>query len=132
MIKELTGGRGVDLAIDCVGSSRTIRSSWLLTRRGGRCVVVGIGRKVDPVSLSPLEIFHSARTLTGCVAGGADPRTDYPRLVEWAASGRLVTDGLITHRAGLDGLTDAFPRMRQASGGRTVILPRPTFQESQP
>ncbi|GEB65045.1 alcohol dehydrogenase [Sinomonas atrocyanea] len=122
-IRGMTGNRGVDAAIDCVGASATIRQSWDMTRRGGRTVVVGIGRKEDYVAFSPLELFHSSRSLIGCVAGGSDPRTDYPRLLDWVKAGTLVTDGLITDRLGLGGVEEAFEKMQSASGGRTVIDP---------
>lgn len=122
-IRKLTGGRGVDTSIDCVGASATIRQSWQMTRRGGTTVVVGIGSKDDQVSFSPLELFYFARTITGCVAGGGDPAIDYPRLFDWVKSNQLVTDGLITRQMPLEGVGEAFELMKAGSGGRAVIHP---------
>jgi len=122
-VRGLTSNRGVDAAIDCVGGSATIRQAWQMTRRGGRTVVVGIGKKEDLVPFSPLELFYSSRSLIGCVAGGGDPSIDYPRLVDWVKSGQLVTDGLITGQFGLDGVDEAFGMMKTGSGGRAVVHP---------
>lgn len=123
-VRKATNGRGADIAVDCVGAAATIRQSWGMTRRGGTAVVVGIGPKTAEVTFNPLELFYFARTLVGCVAGGGDPRSDYPRLLEWARTGELVTDGLITDRRDLGGIDDAFVAMSSASGGRTVIHPK--------
>lgn len=122
-VRGLTDGRGVDHAIECVGRGSTIRAAWSATRRGGRTTVVGIGRKDDPVPLSALEVFHFARTLSGCVFGSSDPDRDVPILLEHWRAGRLDLEALATHRVGLDGVEAAFARMRAGEGGRTLVLP---------
>ncbi len=81
-IRALTGGRGADAAVECVGRAVTIRTAWDSTRRGGRTTVVGIGGKDQQVSFHALEIFHWGRSLTGCVYGNADPAADLPMLAE--------------------------------------------------
>ena len=81
-VRGLTERRGADHAFDCVGLAETIRSSWASTRRGGVTTVVGIGGKDTQVSFSPLELFHFARTLQGCVYGSTDPLTDIPKVLE--------------------------------------------------
>lgn len=122
-VRELTDGRGVDYAFDCVGSAPTIREAWQLTRRGGTACIVGIGRKDDRVDFGALELFHFARTLKGCVAGSLDPREDFDRLFDWLRSGQLDLDLLITGRAGLDGVDVALAELRDGSGIRTLLSP---------
>jgi S-(hydroxymethyl)glutathione dehydrogenase/alcohol dehydrogenase len=122
-VRALTDGRGVDHAIECVGRGSTIRAAWSSTRRGGRTTVVGIGRKDDPVPLSALEVFHFGRTLSGCVFGSSDPDRDVPLLLDHWRAGRLDLEGLVTHRVGLDGVAEAFARMRAGEGGRTIVVP---------
>jgi S-(hydroxymethyl)glutathione dehydrogenase/alcohol dehydrogenase len=122
-VRGLTGGRGADAAFDCVGSAATIRASWSATRRGGTTVVVGIGGKEQQVSFSALELFHFARTLTGCVYGSTDPLRDIPVLLDHAAAGRLDLGALVTSTVGLDGIEDAFAAMAAGTGARTVVLP---------
>jgi S-(hydroxymethyl)glutathione dehydrogenase/alcohol dehydrogenase len=70
-----------------------------------------------------LEVFHFARSLTGCVYGSSDPDVDVPRLVDAWRDGRLDLDALVTDRAGLDGIDAAFDRMRAGHGGRTLVIP---------
>jgi S-(hydroxymethyl)glutathione dehydrogenase/alcohol dehydrogenase len=122
-VRGLTGGRGVDHAFDCVGSAETIRACWGATRRGGSTTVVGIGGKDQQVSFSALELFHFARTLRGCVYGGADPSVLMPRLLDHAAKGELDLGALVTGTVGLDGIDEAFAQMAAGIGVRTVLVP---------
>lgn len=122
-VRRLTQGRGVDHAIECVGSAATIRQAWSSTRRGGRTTVVGIGRGDAQVSFSPLEIFHFGRTLSGCVYGNSDPARDVPVVLEHLAAGRLDLAALITRRIDLHAIDDAFERMAAGEGVRSLVLP---------
>jgi S-(hydroxymethyl)glutathione dehydrogenase/alcohol dehydrogenase len=116
-------GAGADHAFDCVGLAETIRSSWASTRRGGVTTVVGIGGKDTQVSFSPLELFHFARTLQGCVYGSTDPLSDIPKVLAHAAEGRLDLGALISGTVGLDGIDDAFADMAAGTGARTLVVP---------
>jgi S-(hydroxymethyl)glutathione dehydrogenase/alcohol dehydrogenase len=121
-VRALTDGRGVDHAFDCVGSAATIRDAWRCARRGGSCTVVGIGRRDTPVEFSPLELFHYSRTLNSSVYGSGDPDRDVPMLAEQVLLGHLDLAPLVTHRIGLDGVPQAFERMRAGQGIRSVIV----------
>ncbi|RII18832.1 S-(hydroxymethyl)mycothiol dehydrogenase [Streptomyces sp. YIM 130001] len=121
-VRGLTGGRGADVAVECVGRAQTIRTAWESTRRGGRTTVVGIGGKDQQVTFNALEIFHWGRTLAGCVYGNCDPAVDLPVLADHARSGRLDLRSLVTDRIDLDGIPAAFDAMRQARGGRALIV----------
>jgi S-(hydroxymethyl)glutathione dehydrogenase/alcohol dehydrogenase len=121
-VRQLTGGLGTDVAIECAGRAETIRAAWSATRRGGRTTVVGIGGKDQRVSFSALEIFLTARTLSGCVYGNSDPARDLPVLAEHVRTGRLDLSVLVTDRIGLDGIPAAFEAMTTGRGGRALIL----------
>lgn len=122
-VRALTGKRGVDHAFDCVGLAETIRAAWGSTRRGGSTTIVGIGGKEQKVTFSALELFHFARTIRGCVYGGADPRLLMPRILEHAAAGELDLGALITSTIGLDGIDAAFTDMAKGIGVRAVVVP---------
>ncbi len=122
-VRGLTEGRGSDHAFDCVGLPETVRSSWSATRRGGVMTVVGIGGKDEKVSFSPLELFHYARTIQGCVYGSTDPLVDIPKVLAHAAAGRLDLGALISGTVGLDGIGGAFEDMASGKGARTLVVP---------
>lgn len=122
-VRGLTEKRGADHAFDCVGLADTIRASWSATRRGGTTTVVGIGGKEQQVTFTALELFHFARVLQGCVYGSTDPLTDIPKILGFAAEGRLDLGALITGTVGLDGIDAAFADMSAGKGARTVVVP---------
>jgi S-(hydroxymethyl)glutathione dehydrogenase/alcohol dehydrogenase len=122
-IRSLTDGRGADVALECVGRAATIRQAWSCTRRGGRAVIVGVGRNDDRVDFGALELFHFARSVTGCIYGNTDPGADLPRLVEAWREGKLDVEALVTNRTDLSGVDEAFAQMRAGHGGRTLLVP---------
>ncbi|MDV9189431.1 Zn-dependent alcohol dehydrogenase [Streptomyces sp. SR27] len=121
-IRKLTGGHGVDVAVECVGRAVTIRTAWESTRRGGRTTVVGIGGKDQQVTFNALEIFHWGRTLAGCVYGNSDPAADLPVLAEHIRAGRFDLGALVTERITLEGIPGAFDNMLAGKGGRALVV----------
>ena len=125
-VRALTGKQGVDFAFDCVGSARTIRDAWGMTRRGGTACVVGIGGKDDKVSFSALELFHFARTLVGCVAGSLDAARDLPGYFDHVRAGDLDLASMVTARGGLSDVEGALQEMAGGRGIRTLVVPGET------
>jgi S-(hydroxymethyl)glutathione dehydrogenase/alcohol dehydrogenase len=121
-VRSLTGGRGADHAFECVGRAVAIRSAWRATRRGGSVTVVGMGARDDLVSLSALDIFHSARTLRSSVYGSSDPDRDIPLLAASVLDGSLDLSPLVSHRIGLADAPAAFERMARGEGARSVVV----------
>ncbi|WP_420081271.1 Zn-dependent alcohol dehydrogenase [Streptomyces sp. JL4002] len=121
-VRALTGGHGADVAVECVGRAESIRAAWESTRRGGRTTVVGIGGKEQQVTFHALEIFHFARTLTGCVYGNSDPARDLPVIAEHVRAGRMDLGALVTDRIGLDDIPAAFDAMLAGKGGRSLVV----------
>ena len=57
VIKQATGGRGVDLSLECIGLQNTIASAVQVLRTGGRAVIVGLGSE-NIVTLPPTEFVR--------------------------------------------------------------------------
>ncbi|GGS37101.1 alcohol dehydrogenase catalytic domain-containing protein [Actinokineospora fastidiosa] len=122
-VRALTGGRGADVVIECVGHPAAIRTAWSASRRGGHVVVVGVGSAKAKVEFSALELYWFGRTLSGCVYGEIDPDVDVPRVLDWVRTGQLDASSLITARTDLSGIENAFAEMRAGRGGRTLVIP---------
>lgn len=123
--RQLTGKVGADYAFDCVGSARTIRDAWSMTRRGDSVCIVGVGPKDDVVSFNALELFHFARSLTGCVAGSLGARHDRPRFFSRIREGRLDLRQLVTGHSGLADIEPALDSIAAGRGIRTLVRPGP-------
>lgn len=119
-VRELSDG-GVDHAIEAVGIAATIRLAWDVLRPGGSAVVVGLAPVGLEVAIPAIE-FLSAKNLKGCYYGSGNPAEELPELAEMAASGRFPLADSVSHFTDLDGIDDAFQRMNQSVGARTVIV----------
>ena len=101
-ILELTGGRGVDLAFECIGSAATVSVATRSTRVQGRTVVVGVGIEAQPFSF--VDMLVNEREIIGtagyfgefemCMALMVDGRIDVRPLVSaWIGLDDIVTRG---------------------------------------
>ena len=125
-MRALTEGRGADQALECVGSATTIRQAWTAVRRGGTCVVVGLGPQGPAGDVQPARAFHFSRTLVSSIYGNSDARRDIEALLPYVADGRLDLAATITDRISLGDVPAAFERMERGEGGRAlVVFPTP-------
>ena len=121
-VRALTGGRGADHAIECVGRAETIRTAWSVTRRGGRATILGLGPASEQVTFNALEVTYFARTLAGCMYGSSDPAADVPHLLSHYRAGDLDLRSLVTDHIALSDLDTAFAKMRTGAGARSLIV----------
>jgi S-(hydroxymethyl)glutathione dehydrogenase / alcohol dehydrogenase len=118
---QLTGGRGFDYVFECVGRSETARQAYRLARRGGTVVVVGAGSRSDQVSFSMAELFADNKRILSSFYGGADPRTEFVRLIRLWRAGRLDLEAMISARLPLERVDQALDLLRAGTAIRTVL-----------
>jgi S-(hydroxymethyl)glutathione dehydrogenase / alcohol dehydrogenase len=122
-VRELTGGRGADHVIDCVGLAATIKDGWKTLRRGGSLTIVGIGSAQEVVEFSSLELFAFARRILPCVNGSLDAERDLPGYFEHVRSGRLDLRSLVSREIGLDGVAAGFADLAAGTVARILLRP---------
>lgn len=120
-LRRLTGGRGVDVALDLVGVEATLRPAILSLAPFGRAVAVGLGNR--PVPIYPYqEIINREVEIIGCSDHLA---SELPLLLELIRRGCLDLGPVVTDVIPLDAgaVNAALDRLdRYAAGGvRTVI-----------
>jgi S-(hydroxymethyl)glutathione dehydrogenase / alcohol dehydrogenase len=121
-IRELTQGRGADFAFEAVGRKQSIEAAYAAIRRGGTCVVIGIGSREETVSLNAYFLPVLGKRLLGCWYGGADVHRDVPRLLEMYRAGGLKLDELVGRTYGLDQVNEAFTDLAGTGAGRGLIV----------
>ena len=121
-VRELTGGTGVDHALEVVGRSDTILAAYGMARRGGVVTVVGAGGFNDIVGIPAMSLMADAKTIRGCVYGATDPARDFPLMVDLARRGAIDLERLITRRIGLEDLGAAFDAMDAGEVARSVVV----------
>jgi S-(hydroxymethyl)glutathione dehydrogenase/alcohol dehydrogenase len=120
-VMELTRG-GVDYAFECLGTPATVQQSVSMLKRGGTAVFVGIVPLGRMVELHIADITFQEKRLIGSLMGSNRFRLDMPRYVDFYLDGRLHLDEMISARIGLDGINDAFERLRKGDAARQVVV----------
>lgn len=105
-ILELTGGRGVDVAIEALGLQDTFENALRSLRPGGTLSSLGVysGKLTMPLEAIAAGLGDHKIVTTLCPGGKERMR----RLMEVVASGRVDLEPLVTHRFRLDDVVDAY------------------------
>lgn len=118
LIKDLTGGLGVDVSFDCVGGADTPELSVDLTRKGGTTVIVG-ARGNNPIPFHFRKIFSVDRTIVGSVAYNREMETTVALL----ADKKIDPSRLITAKVPLkDGVEKGFKALVDNKDNNLKIL----------
>lgn len=125
-IMALTGGEGVDAAVEALGLPETFEACLRVTKAGGRVSNVGYhGENPAPLRL-PLDAFGlgmgDKSIHTGLCPGGSDRMARIFRLIQ---SGRVDPSPMTTHRFDFGDVDRAFQLM--ATKDDNVIKPLISF-----
>ncbi|WP_413796959.1 zinc-dependent alcohol dehydrogenase family protein [Streptomyces iranensis] len=111
---------GFDTVVDATGALPVIEQCLPLTRDGGTVFLYGMAGERERIELSPHEIF--SRELT--VRGSFTQAFSFDRALRVLRTGRVRTDGMITHRFGLGSFGAALDAVRDdRSCVKAVIHP---------
>jgi len=121
-ILRLTGGRGVDVALELIGLPLTMRQAVLSLAVQGRAALAGITEK--PIEIYPYqEILNKEAEIIGVSDHLAQ---ELPTLIEFVRQGKLNLSSAITRVIGLDAgaVNQALDQLEQFGDEvRTVIVP---------
>jgi threonine dehydrogenase-like Zn-dependent dehydrogenase len=105
-ILEATGGRGVDVAIEALGTQETFESCLRVLRPGGVLSSLGVYSGKLTLPLDALAAGLGDHTLVTTLCPGGKERMR--RLLAVVASERADLRALVTHRFPLDRIEDAY------------------------
>ena len=122
--RGMTNGQGADSCVVSVGvtSGANIADGVDAIRKGGTCVLTGIGNMADaniPVSAAMITLFQ--KRIQGSLFGASSPTKDIPAMIELYRRGQLKLDELITRRYTLDQVNEGYSDMRDGLNMRGVI-----------
>ncbi len=119
-VMRLTGGNGVDVALEAVGRNETVAGAIDCTRKGGTVTLVG---NVSPEVTLPLQkvVVKQLRLQGSCASSG-----EYPDAIELIASGKIQVKPLITAVASLEEGPGWFERLhaREPNLMKIILTPR--------
>ncbi len=121
-IRELTGGNGVDVAIDAIGLPEVYRQCFEARDLAGTVVLVGVPRPDMTIELPFLDVFGRGGSLRSSWYGDCLPSRDFPMLIDLYRQGRLDLDGFVSETISLDGVEEAFEKMERGEVLRSVVV----------
>ncbi|MCI4439294.1 zinc-dependent alcohol dehydrogenase family protein [archaeon] len=120
-VYEKTEGIGVDVSIECVGSSAAIETAFRLARRGGKLLIFGVAPEHDVWHVKPFELYDKEISI---FTSYRSPYT-FQRAVEVASSGKIKLKPIISHIYSLDEAPKAFNELASRKKGMIKVLLKP-------
>jgi len=119
-LKRLTGGRGVDVALELIGLPLTMQQSVDALAKLGRAVIAGVTGKtfeVEPYT----QLIPTEAEIIGCSDHLAQ---ELPALIELARRGTLDLSGVVTYTLPLDAdaINAAMDRLEGFSDDVRVVI----------
>jgi L-iditol 2-dehydrogenase len=118
-VRELTEGRGADVAFEAVGIEATVQACIAAVRKGG-CVTL-VGNSAPQIAL-PIQsvVTRQIRLQGSCASNG-----EYPEALELIASGRVEVDRFISATARLEEGPGWFERLHHGERGLMKVVLKP-------
>ena len=122
-IKHMTGGRGVDVAIEALGTQATFENALRVLRPGGTLSSLGVysGKLSVPMEAFAAGLGDHKIVTTLCPGGKERMR----RLLELVRQGRLDLTPLLTHTFPLDRITEAYQLFGERREGVIKVAIKP-------
>lgn len=117
-MRELTGGRGVDVAIEAVGVEAALKDCLASTRRRGTVLVQGIFTERVPIHM----LGFVTREITMIGSNSTHPA----RAMEWVLAGKAEPEKIVTHIIPLERIVeDGFGVLTNNKAEAVKILVEP-------
>ncbi len=121
-IQELTGGNGVDVAIEAVGNPVTYEQAFYARDLAGTVVLVGVPNPEMKIELPLIEVFGRGGALKSSWYGDCLPTRDFPMFIDLYLQGRLDLDGFVSETIGIGDVEEAFHKMERGEVLRSVVV----------
>ena len=111
---------GFDVVIDATGASGVTQQALELTKDRGTVLIYGVTGQADRIALSPYDVYRRELTIKGSFA----QVSSFQGAIAMLRSGRVRTEGIITHRFPLDRFADALEAVqRDERCHKAVMVP---------
>jgi alcohol dehydrogenase len=126
-VRQLTGGRGADVAIEAVGRQETFEAALRALRPGGILSSLGVyaGKLVAPIDGLSAGLGDKRLVTTLCPGGKERMR----RLLALVATHRVDLGSLVTHEFTLDDLAEAIALVAERRDGVLKVALHPAVRD---
>jgi D-arabinitol dehydrogenase (NADP+) len=117
-VMDASGGAGYDIVVEATGSTAIGDICVPLTRNGGTVLIYGVTTAHEQVRFHPYDVFRREITIRGSFAEIAS----FGAAIAALRTGRVRTDGIISHRFGLDEYGQALETLRSDPTAHKVVI----------
>ena len=121
-IRDITGGNGVNVAIEAVGNPAVYEQAFFARDLAGTVVLVGVPDPQMRVDLPMIEIFGRGGSLKSSWYGDCLPTRDFPMFIDLYMQGRLDLDRFVSETIALDEVEESFHKMERGEVLRSVVM----------
>jgi len=121
-IRDLTGGHGVNVAIEAVGSPQTYEQAFYARDHAGILVQVGVPSPEMQIQLPLIELFGRGGALKSSWYGDCLPSRDFPTYIDLYLQGRLDLDRFVSETISIEDVEEAFHKMQRGEVLRSVVV----------
>ena len=118
-LRDLTDGRGADVAMEAVGATPTVKACIDSVRKGGAVTLIGNIAKTVEFGLQPVVTREIS------VFGSCASANDYPACLELLARGAIQVDPMISAKGSLDEGPSFFDRLYSHEPNLTKVILNP-------
>lgn len=119
-VRELTDGRGADVAIEAVGYPQIWETTIKMTRKGGTATLFGGCEKNTVITVDTSLLHYSELTLKGVFHHTPYYIRTALNLISWGA---LDTDTFITEKMPLSQIDEALQKVLHQKGVKIALIP---------
>jgi len=102
MVRQLTGGYGADVVVECVGTPEAFQIAFDSVRKGGAVSLMGMWGEPVEIPINDM-VMNNITIFTGLVNCHR-----CQEIVDLIACGRISAKFLLTHRMKLDDILEAY------------------------
>ncbi|NQW21949.1 MAG: S-(hydroxymethyl)mycothiol dehydrogenase [SAR202 cluster bacterium] len=121
-IRKLTGGNGVNVAIEAVGNPKTYEQAFYARDHAGTLVLVGVPSPDMKIELPLIDVFGRGGSLKSSWYGDCLPSRDFPMLIDLYLQGRLDLQRFVSETIGIGDVEEAFHKMERGEVLRSVVV----------
>lgn len=110
--------QGYDIVVEATGNMEIAEICVPLTRSGGTVMVYGVAGTEETFRINAFDVFHREITIKGSFA----EIDTFPSTIAALSTGRIKTDGLISHRFSLEEYGQALETLRSDKTAHKVVI----------
>jgi len=113
---------GVDYAFEVIGLPSTMRQAFLMLRKRGAAVLIGVPRFDAELNVPAISMILNETRIISSVMGSSPHQVVIPQYAQLYMDGKLTLEPLISHKISLQDINKGYEQLAAGSVARSVIM----------